>query len=117
MLTAIVVVTAITGPNVLPIKVMKEPVEGIERENSDRVLPSKAMAMAATMMVSGDATPAAPAMSAELKKKLIAGAIFAMVDVAMSIRFNAPRSRLGTGPNVLPSTGRDDRVSSFASIA
>jgi hypothetical protein len=86
-----VVVTAITGPKVLPIKVMKEPVEGIERENSASVLPSRAIAIAATMMVSGEAMPAATAMRAELKKKLIAGAMFAIVDVAISIKFNAPR--------------------------
>ena len=57
----------ITGPNVLPIKVINEPVEGIERENSASVLPSSAIAMTATMMGNGDATPAAEAISAKLK--------------------------------------------------
>src|SRR5437763_12714566 len=48
-------------------------------------------------------------MSAKLKKKLIAGVILAIVDVAMSTRLSAPRCRRGTSatrPKVLPSTGR-----------
>src|SRR5690349_1632153 len=96
MLITMVVVTAITGPKVLPIKVINEPVDGIARENSARVLPSKAMAIAAAIIVSGEPIPADAAISAELKKKLIAGAIFAMVEVAMSSRLSAPRSRRGT---------------------
>jgi hypothetical protein len=100
-------VTAISGPKVLPIKVINEPVEGIERENSARVLPSRAMAIAARIMVSGEPTPAVDAMSAELKKKLIAGAMLAMVEVAISNRLSAPRSRRETsiGLKVFPSKG------------
>src|SRR5436305_8856854 len=96
MLITMVVVTAITGPKVLPIKVRNEPVDGIARENSARVLPSKAMATAAAIIVSGEPIPADAAISAELKKKLIAGAMFAMVEVAISSRLSAPRSRRGT---------------------
>src|SRR5947209_16710390 len=101
----IVVVTAMIGPKVLPMKVINEPVEGIERENSLRVLPSSAMAIAATIMVSGEPIPALEAMRAELKKKLIAGAMLAIVEVAISTNFNAPRSRRGTsvGTDVFPS--------------
>ena len=80
MLITMVVVTAITGPKVLPIKVINEPVDGIERENSARVLPSRAMAIAAKTIVSGEPTPAVAAMSAELKKKLIAGAMLAITE-------------------------------------
>src|SRR5450759_5663957 len=103
----IVVVMAETGPKVLPIKVMNEPVDGIERENSASVLPSRAMAIAATMMVSGEAMPAVDTSSAELKKKLIAGAMLAMVDAAISTRPRAPRCRRGAAAvrTSLPSEG------------
>src|SRR5579884_518622 len=106
MLITMVVVTAITGPKVLPIKVINEPVDGMERENSARVLPSRAIAMAAVIMVSGEPMPAAEAINAELKKKLIAGATFAIVDVEMSTRCKAPRWRRGTpaAASVFPST-------------
>ncbi len=66
-------------------------------------------------MVIGEATPATAARRAELKKKLMAGAIFAIVDVAISIKLKAPRCRLGIssiGPNVFPSTGRALEASS-----
>src|SRR5437588_4688343 len=100
MLITMVVVTAITGPNVFPMNVINDPVDGIARENSDSVLPSRAIAIAAATMVSGKPIPAAPAISAELKKKLIAGAMFAIVDVAMSTRFNAPRRKLGASSEI-----------------
>ncbi len=52
---------ALVGPKALPMKVMNEPVEGCARENWARVLPRKAMATPAAMMVSGEATPAVSA--------------------------------------------------------
>ena len=52
------VVTALVPPNVLPTKEMNPPVDGCARENWDSVLPSSAIAMPATMIVSGAATPA-----------------------------------------------------------
>ena len=52
------VVTALVPPNVLPTYEMKPPVDGCTRENCDSVLPSSAIAMPATMIVSGAATPA-----------------------------------------------------------
>ena len=53
-----VVVTAMSGPKVFPIKVMNEPVEGIDLENSASVLPSRAIAMIAEITSSGEPTPA-----------------------------------------------------------
>ncbi|CAM5724424.1 hypothetical protein SALBM311S_00553 [Streptomyces alboniger] len=50
-------VTALTGPKVLPTKVVKLPAEGCARENSASVLPNSATATPAATMVSGDATP------------------------------------------------------------
>jgi hypothetical protein len=55
------------GPKVFPIKVINEPVDGIERENSARVLPSNAMATIAITIVSGEPIPATAAMRAKLK--------------------------------------------------
>ncbi len=52
------VVTALVPPKVLPTNEMKPPVDGCARENWARVLPSSAIAMAATMIVSGAAMPA-----------------------------------------------------------
>ncbi len=63
-------VTALVPPNVLPTKVMNPPVDGCARENSDSVLPSSAMATAATMMTSGEARPAAKTINAKPKAKL-----------------------------------------------
>ena len=48
-------------------KVMKPPVDGCARENCDSVLPSSAMATAATMMTSGEARPAARTINAKPK--------------------------------------------------
>ena len=45
-------------------KVTNDPVEGCDRANWVSVLPSRAMATAAAMMVSGEATPAVAAISA-----------------------------------------------------
>src|SRR5579859_2673545 len=102
-----VVVTAEIGPKVFPMKVINEPVDGIERENSESVLPSRAIAIAARTIVSGEAMPAACTMRVVLKKKLIAGAILAMVAVAISTRFSAPCCRRGIsiGIGVFPSMG------------
>src|ERR1019366_9465984 len=63
----IAVVSAATGPNPRPMNVMNEPVDGIDLVNWATVLPSSAIAMAAAMMVSGEAMPAATAISPMLK--------------------------------------------------
>jgi hypothetical protein len=90
------VVSAMIGPKVRPMKVMNDPVEGIDLENSASVLPSSATAMAATTMVSGEAIPAVVASRAKPKKKLMAGPMLAMVEAVMSARLRAPRwSRSG----------------------
>jgi hypothetical protein len=57
-------------PKVLPTNEMKPPVEGSTRENWASVLPSSAMAMPATMIVSGAAIPAVTTRKANPKKKL-----------------------------------------------
>jgi hypothetical protein len=64
------VVTALVPPNVLPTNVMNPPVDGWARENWARVLPSSAIAMPATMMVSGAAIPAVRTRNPMPKKKL-----------------------------------------------
>jgi len=46
---------------------MKPPVDGCARENSDSVLPSSAMATAATRMTSGEARPAKSTIPAKPK--------------------------------------------------
>ena len=61
------VVTALVPPNVLPTNVMKPPVIGCARENCDSVLPSSAMATAATSTTSGEARPAAITIPAKAK--------------------------------------------------
>ena len=63
----IAVVSAATGPNPLPMNVMNDPVDGIDLVNWATVLPSSAIAMPAAMMVNGEATPAAAAISPMLK--------------------------------------------------
>lgn len=97
-------VTALTGPKVLPTKVVKLPAEGCARENSASVLPNSATATPAATMVSGDATPAVVARKANPKKKLMAGPTLAIVAAAMSaMPRTPPRSRSGvppTGPGV-----------------
>ena len=54
-------------PKVLPMNVMKPPVDGCARENCDSVLPSRAMATMATTMTSGEAMPAAITIPAKPK--------------------------------------------------
>jgi len=61
------VVTALVPPNDLPTNEMKPPVDGWARENWDSVLPRRAMAMAAAMIVSGAATPAVATRNAKPK--------------------------------------------------
>ena len=51
-------VTALVPPKDLPTNVMKPPVDGCARENWASVLPSRAIAMPAATIVSGEATPA-----------------------------------------------------------
>jgi hypothetical protein len=51
------VVTALVPPKDLPTNVIKPPVDGWTRENCDSVLPSKAIAITAAMIVSGAAMP------------------------------------------------------------
>jgi hypothetical protein len=65
--TTIAVVSADTGPNALPMNVMNDPVDGTDLENSASVLPSRATAIPAATMVSGEATPAVAASSANPK--------------------------------------------------
>lgn len=48
-------------------KLMKEPVVGIRTENTDRVLPSRKIATAATSTVNGDAIPDTATIPAKLK--------------------------------------------------
>ena len=72
--------------------VTNEPVDGCTRENWVRVLPSRPIATAAAMIVSGAGTPAVAAISPKPKKKLMAGAMFAIVDVAMSRLDKTPRA-------------------------
>ena len=78
--------------------VTNDPVDGRERENWLSVLPSNAIATAATITVNGAATPAVETISANPKKKLIAGAMLASVAAAMSKSESTPRaSRAGAG--------------------
>src|SRR5437763_7446375 len=91
--TTIAAVSAATGPKALPMNVMNDPVDGMDRENSASVFPSRMIAMTAATIVSGDATPAVAASSAKPKKKLIAGPMFAIVDAVMSARPRIPRLR------------------------
>ena len=60
-------VTALVPPKVLPTNEMNPPVDGIALENWDSVLPSSAIAMAATMTVSGAAMPAVATRNANPK--------------------------------------------------
>ena len=54
-------------PKVLPMNVMKPPVDGCARENCASVLPSRAMATMAATMTSGEARPAAITIPAKPK--------------------------------------------------
>ena len=51
-------VTAAVGPNPLPMKVTKEPAEGVKRENSASVSARNNTPIMAARMVSGAETPA-----------------------------------------------------------
>ena len=62
--------TALVPPKVLPTNEMKPPVDGWALENSASVLPRKAIATPATMIVSGAATPAVNTRNPNPKKKL-----------------------------------------------
>src|SRR5260221_2815546 len=76
------VVTALVPPKVLPTNEMNPPVDGWARANWASVLPSRAMAMMAAMMVSGAAMPAVRTRKPKPKKKLYAGPMLAIVDAA-----------------------------------
>src|ERR1700677_404971 len=71
------------GPNALPVNVTKDPVEGVKRENSAMVLVRKRITTIAVRTVRGAASPAPCTMTANAKKKLIAGAMLASVDATM----------------------------------
>ncbi len=87
---------------------MNPPVDGCTRENCDSVLPSSAMAMAATMIVSGAATPAVRNRKPAPKKKLYAGPMFAIVEAEMSTSRSAPRcSRSGDSGDLVSEKGTD----------
>src|SRR5580704_7015874 len=73
--------------------VTNDPVDGCERENWLSVLPSSAIAIAAATTVSGAAIPAVETISANPKKKLIAGAMFASVAAEISKLVSTPRAR------------------------
>jgi hypothetical protein len=64
------VVTALVPPNVLPTNEMNPPVDGCALENCESVFPSRAIAIPATMIVSGAATPAVKTRKPNPKKKL-----------------------------------------------
>ncbi len=74
-------------------KVTNDPADGIERENWASVFPSRAIATAAAITVSGAAIPAVVTIVAKPKKKLIAGAMLASVAAAMSKLERTPRAR------------------------
>src|SRR5579859_6102779 len=90
-------------------KVTNDPVEGRERENWLSVLPSRPMATVAARTVSGAAIPDVVASNPKLKKKLIAGAMLASVEAAISKLVRTPRARrsgasrrsVPTGPGVV----------------
>ena len=86
-------------------KVTNDPVDGRERENWLRVLPSSAIAIAAASTVSGAATPDAATMPANPKKKLIAGAMFASVAAEISKLVSTPRARRAGAGRGIVSTG------------
>src|ERR1700722_13122019 len=68
------------GPNALPVNVTKDPVDGVNRENSAIVLVRKRITAIAVRMVRGAASPAPCTITPKPNKKLIAGAILARVD-------------------------------------
>src|ERR1700722_3490363 len=81
--------TPTEGPNALPVKVTKDPADGVNRENSAIVLVRKRITTIAVRMVSGAANPAPCTMTAKPKKKLIAGAMLARVDETMWLALSA----------------------------
>src|SRR6185312_13428472 len=90
---------------------MNPPVDGCARENCDSVLPSSAIAMPATMIVSGAATPAVRNRKPAPKKKLYAGPMFAMVEADMSTSLSAPRcSRSGASGALVSENGTDPLI-------
>src|SRR5260221_4559182 len=68
--TSIALVTALVPPKVLPTKAMNPPVDGCALENWASLLPRNAIAMPATRMVRGAATPAVKTRNPKPKKKL-----------------------------------------------
>src|SRR5579875_515343 len=74
-------------------KVTNDPVDGCTRLNCVSVFPSSAIAIIAAMIVSGAGTPAVAATRPKPKKNDIAGAMFAIVEVAMSTFERTPRAR------------------------
>src|SRR5260370_33343016 len=79
------VVTALVPPNDLPTNEMKPPVDGWARENWDNVLPRKAMATTAAMIVSGAATPAVATRNPKPQEKTYARPGLAIGDARKSI--------------------------------
>jgi hypothetical protein len=69
----------IEGPKAFPVKVTKDPVDGVNRENCEMVFVRKRMTTIAVKMVKGAASPAPRTITVKPKKKLIAGAMLARV--------------------------------------
>ncbi len=95
--------------------VTNDPVDGRERENWLSVLPSNPIAIAAAITVSGAAIPAVETISANPKKKLIAGAMFAGVAAEMSKFVSTPRARRAGSRREVPTDAVLPAVATFPS--
>src|ERR1700690_2620544 len=95
---------ATEGPNALPVKVTKEPADGVKRENCAIVLVRNRITTIAVRMVMGAASPAPCTITAKPKKKLIAGAMLARVDATIWPRESAFRRSLVSPPVCRPDT-------------